>query len=103
MSCIEVLEIRVTQDYHREFQHELEKLIILMNADQKVYTMKSYSKGASNTDYLLIIHHEVEIHNHKGSALGQLLAEALDAYGMVHRSIWYEWNRKTLSITSLKN
>lgn len=90
MNCIEVLEIRVTHKHHPEFQLELESILKETAADQSLYKLKSYSKGKSGTDYLLIIHHRGTDLDSRGSNLGQVLMEALGSFGMIHRSVWFE-------------
>ena len=98
MSCLEILEIRVSQHRQEDFQQELEKTMKETMEEKNVYTIQSYSRGSAGTDYLLIIHHRERIEDHRGSGIGQILIDAFALYGMIHHSIWYEWNKLSTEI-----
>jgi hypothetical protein len=54
------------------------------------YMLKLYNKIQLKSDYMIIIYHEQELSNHKGSELGQRLKVALKDFGMINYNAWNE-------------
>ena len=92
MCYIEILEIRVSQNHKMAFQKELDMMMKEIRDEGTVFTMQSYYRGSSGTDYLLVLHHKERLDDQRGSKIGQVLMDAFALYGMIHHSIWYEWN-----------
>jgi hypothetical protein len=90
MKSIEIIEIRLSQNLNKVLENEIGNIIEDLVENEPEYKLKLFNKIQLKSDYMIIIYHEQELSNHKGSELGQRLKVALKDFGMINYNAWNE-------------
>ena len=94
MKWMEVIQVRTVDGNRKRLESQLRNLIDEVGKDGKIEAIRSYTRVLIDTDFSVQLLHDSEYVRQSGSRLGQCLASALKAFGLVNHSVWAEMKKE---------
>jgi hypothetical protein len=94
MKWMEVIQVRTVGGNRKRLESQLRKLIDEVGKDGKIEAIKSYTRVLIDSDFSVQLLHDSKAVRQSGSRLGQCLASALKAFGLVNHSVWAEMKKE---------